>query len=181
MADNPVLDLAQTVMIEKYGLSEIDYSIVSFTDGAKNVTIKMSDGNIPVQASFPREFLRYEEMKRWTEAKKEQYVRYLLQENNDIPDELVDSFHNAMIRVELNPTNENEVIRFEAEEGEPIVIKMVRPSVDDEEDDKEEDYVVGVDLANDEDSTAYSSTKSEGTFVEKTEGKKARKKLAKKK
>lgn len=107
MAENPLLDLAQTVMIEKYGLNELEYALVSFTDGAKAVSIKMSDGYIPLSAAFPREFLKFEEMKRWTEAKKEAYVRYALDNDMEIPEPLLDSFHSAMVRVELNPTVED--------------------------------------------------------------------------
>jgi hypothetical protein len=162
MADNPLLELAQTVMIEKYGLDEIDYSLVSFTDGAKAVSIKMSDGYIPVSASFPREFLRYEEMKRWTEAKKEAYIRYLEQEGQSLPDELTDSFHLAMTKVLNNPTDgETTEFQFDFNAGDSATITLGKD---------------GAKVTAGEEHLVDEQEEAAEKFVEKTEGKKSAKK-----
>lgn len=117
MAENKLLDLAQTVMLEKYGLDEMEYSIVSFSEGNKAVSIKMSDGWIPVSASFPREFLKVEEMKRWDHNKKVLYLKYLENEGHELPEELADSFHHAMLEAEgMGPR----VVHIEEINGESV-------------------------------------------------------------
>jgi hypothetical protein len=100
MAENLLIDLAQTVMIEKYGLEEETYKLFKFSETAKTVTIGMTDDEIPVSVTFPREFLRFEEMKRWDYAKKELFIKGLIEHGKELPEELkLDrEFHNLYIR-----------------------------------------------------------------------------------
>lgn len=122
MAENLLLDVSQTVMIERYGLDETEYKIVSYTEGAKNVTIRMSNDVIPVSASFPIGFMVFEQMKRWSEEKKELYLRNLIADGRELPEELVDSFHLAMLKLDL--PNQNDSITLDMEAGDRAVISL---------------------------------------------------------
>jgi hypothetical protein len=126
MAENPLIDLAQTVMIERYGLEEETYALVSFSEGAKTIGIKMSDGAIPVQAWFPRDFLRYEEMKRWEFEKKELYVKSLISNGMELPEELMEDevFEQLYIRLGMQESVSSEKMTFDLEAGDRVVLKL---------------------------------------------------------
>jgi hypothetical protein len=127
MAENPLIDLAQTVMIEKYGLCEQSYALVSFSEGAKTISVKMSDGEIPVQAWFPRDFLRLEEMKRWTYEKKEKYVIGLVSEGMDLRPELQEDFEFDQLFTKIAMGNKPvgaDTKTFDLEAGDRVVLSM---------------------------------------------------------
>lgn len=165
MAENLLIDLAQTVMIEKYGLDELEYSLVSFSEGSKTVSVKMSDGYIPVQAWFPRDFLRFEEMKRWDDAKKELYVRHAINNELEIPPQIQDAFHDIIMKVEMPTDNETGVKVEFGEGGGKAVVSLNQGDLKVES--VENGTVVKEETADE--------------FTEKLEGKKAKKpKLGKK-
>lgn len=64
MAESKYFDLAQTIMIERYGLEESTYRPLSFSEGSNAVSIKMTDDFIPVSASFPIDFIEFERIRR---------------------------------------------------------------------------------------------------------------------
>lgn len=64
MAESKYFDLAQTIMIERYGLEESTYRPLSFSEGTNAVSIKMTDDFIPVSASFPIDFIEFERIRR---------------------------------------------------------------------------------------------------------------------
>jgi hypothetical protein len=92
MADNPLLELVQDVMINKYKLDEQEYSIFKFSEGSKAVTVGMTDGDIPITVSFPKWFLALEEVKRMSEVDKVKFFRKLEIAGKDIPEELFEEF-----------------------------------------------------------------------------------------
>lgn len=164
MAENPLIDLAQTVMIEKYGLEEETYALLSFSEGSKAISIKMTDGEIPVQAWFPRDFLRFEEMKRWDYNKKELFVKNLVEEGMNLPEALQEDFEfdQLFTRIAMGESKSSDSIKLDLEAGDRVVISL-----------KDGDLTVteGQDKVVEE-------TAEE--FIEKTEGKKAVRKLKKK-
>jgi hypothetical protein len=92
MAENPLLDLVQDVMINKYKLEEQDYAIFKFSEGNNAVTVGMTDGHIPITVSFPKSFLALEEVKRMSEVDKVKFFRKLEIAGKDIPEELFEEF-----------------------------------------------------------------------------------------
>lgn len=105
MAENQLLDLAQSVMIERFGLDETEYKLFKYSEGSKAITIGMTNGVIPVTASFPLEFMWYEHVKRWDDERKEAYLRSLIAEGKELPEELLDSFRHLLVKLNL-PTDE---------------------------------------------------------------------------
>lgn len=159
MAENLLLDLAITVMVENYNLDEHEYSMFKFNEGSNAISIGMTNGEVPVSAVFPRDYLRFEEMKRWDDSKKEMYVRHQIAEDLPIPNELSESFHHILMMVEMPSNKEAFISEEQALKLAGIEISVERENARSEEPTEE--------------------TAEE--FVEKTEGKKARRKLAKKK
>jgi hypothetical protein len=135
MADNPLIDLAQTVMVEKYGLDEHEYSLFKFSEGQKNITVGMSNGDIPVTASFPREFLRFEEMKRWDYPRKELFVKGLIKDGLEFPEELEQDaeFNQIFIRQTMG----TEVIEMSRGDKATVKISNGEISVEKSSDSKE--------------------------------------------
>jgi hypothetical protein len=125
MAENPLIDLAQTVMIEKYGLDEETYALLSFSEGSKSISVKMSDGEIPVQAWFPRDFLRLEEMKRWDYEKKERYITGLVNEGMTLRPELQEDFEFDQLytRIAMGIVK-SDTKTFDLEAGDKVVLSM---------------------------------------------------------
>ena len=109
MAENQLLDVAQTVMIERFGLDETEYKLFKYSEGSKAITIGMTNGVIPVTASFPLEFMVYEQIKRWDDEKKEAYLRNLIAAGKELPEELLDSFHHLLVKLNL-PTDKDEKV-----------------------------------------------------------------------
>lgn len=144
MAENPMLDLAQTVMIERYGLDEQKYSIVSFSEGAKACTIKMSDGWIPVSASFPLSFLEFEKIKRMN-ADEKMATFILLQpkwdkvphEMKELFDDVVDDFEKDVPQLRMKPMmspGDTATLKLSGDEPELVVHgkdgdKVIKPTV----------------------------------------------------
>ena len=64
MAHNPLIDVAQAMMIDYFGLNEKTYMLVDIKMGNKNVPVTMDNGDIPVKATFPRSLVIIEHMKR---------------------------------------------------------------------------------------------------------------------
>lgn len=121
-----MLDLATTVMINKFNLDETEYSMFKFSEGKKSVTIGMTNGEIPVTVTFPRDYLRFEEMKAWDDKKKEAFVRHAMEQDMAIPEELNESFGHIIDMVFAgksllaDPTpvmTEEELTEVEKEEG----------------------------------------------------------------
>lgn len=109
MADNQLLDIAQTVMIERFGLDETEYKLFKYSEGSKAITIGMTNGIIPVTASFPLEFIQYECVKRWDDDRKEAYLRSLIASGKELPEELLDSFRHLLVKINL-PTDSDEKV-----------------------------------------------------------------------
>ena len=109
MAENRLLEIAQTVMIERFGLDETEYKLFKYSEGSKAITIGMTNGVIPITASFPLEFMRYEQIKRWDDERKEAYLRSLIAEGKELPEELLDSFRHLLVKLNL-PTDSDEKV-----------------------------------------------------------------------
>ena len=105
MAENQLLDVAQSVMIERFGLDETEYKLFKYSEGSKAITIGMTNGVIPVTASFPLEFMWYEHVKRWDDERKEAYLRSLIAEGKELPEELLDSFRHLLVKLNLPTLN----------------------------------------------------------------------------
>lgn len=122
MSENTLLETATTVMINKFNLDEIDYAMFKYSEGKKNVTIGMTNGEIPVTATFPRDFLRLEEMKTWSEGKVEMWMRNAMMNGTDIPDVLIEEFPTLYQKIMDNPRGEvmlteEELRELEIEDG----------------------------------------------------------------
>ena len=123
MAENLYLDLAITVACERYNLDENEWTLNSFTDGAKTISVQLeSYEGCKIKASFPREEIRFEEIKRWSDEKKIAYVRGLTEAGKELDEKLVDSFHDVMLKLELptvvEPSEEYSVLVEEETEQE---------------------------------------------------------------
>lgn len=116
MAENLLLDLAITVMVDTYNLDENEYAMFKFSEGSKSVTLGMTNGEVPITVTFPRDFLRFEEMKRWSDEKKTLYVRHQIENGLDIPEELAEAFHYIVMQVELPPVEKQEEVQAVPEE-----------------------------------------------------------------
>lgn len=125
MSENLMLDLATTVMINKFHLDETEYSMFKFSEGKKSVTIGMTNGEIPITVTFPRDYLRFEEMKAWDDKKKEAFVRHAMENDLAIPEELADDFGHIISMVFEGKTltetssvmTEEELTEVEKEDG----------------------------------------------------------------
>ena len=132
MAENPYLDLTVTVACERYDLDEHDWSLFTFTESAKTITVGLENSmtGAKLRATFPREEIRFEEMKRWDEPKKLAYLKSMVEAGKELPSQLVDSFQHAMLKLELptaEPSEEDSVLVEEetAEDFENKVGKKV--------------------------------------------------------
>lgn len=101
-----MLEIAITTMINRFNLDETEYSMFKFSEGQKNVTIGMTNGDIPLTASFPRDFLRLEEMQTWSEGKIEMWMRNAMMNGTDVPEILLEKFPSIYQRVLDNPRGE---------------------------------------------------------------------------
>lgn len=107
MAENIYLDLTVAVACERYELDEHEWALFTFTDGAKNITVGLENmqTGAKIRATFPREEIRFEEMKRWDEPKKVLFLQNMIENGKELPPQLVDSFQHAMLKLDL-PTAE---------------------------------------------------------------------------
>lgn len=105
MAENPYLDLAIEVAVERYGLNEEMWGMTSFTEGSKTISVGLTDGVTKLRISFDRDDIRFEEIKRWSNERKKAYVEHLMGEGKELPPELVDSFQEVMIKLDLPESN----------------------------------------------------------------------------
>lgn len=101
MAENPLVDLAIDVMINRYGLDEEQYTLFKFSEGAKAVTIGMTNGEVPLTATFPTPVMEFEKMKRWSIEKKILYLRSLQESEEQLDPALNDIFYAAMLEMEM--------------------------------------------------------------------------------
>ena len=127
MAENIYLDLAVTVACERYNLDELEWTLFTFTDGSKAITIGLENINTgaKVRASFPRIDIRFEEMKRWSDDKKMVFVKNLIADGHELPEELAESFHDVMQRVEFpNTVSEEDTVLVEEETEQEFNAKV---------------------------------------------------------
>lgn len=110
MTENLYLDLTLSLACRQYNLDEHDWVLQTFTDGAKSITVGLEHrmNGAKLRCSFPREEIRFEEMKNWSEEKKLAYLTGMLKDGHTLPPQLVDSFQHAMLKLEL-PTEEPNV------------------------------------------------------------------------
>lgn len=103
MAENKLLEIATDTMINLYNLDETEYAMFKFSEGAKNVQIGMTNGEVPLVATFPREFLAWREMEKWNDSKKEDYVRHHMMNGMDLPEVVAANWAHIIKIVEQNP------------------------------------------------------------------------------
>lgn len=101
MAENPLVDLAIDVMINRFGLDETEYTLFKFSEGAKAVTIGMTNGEVPVTVTFPTSVMEIEKIKRWSLEKKVLYLRSLRESEEQLDPALNDVFYEAMLEMEM--------------------------------------------------------------------------------
>jgi hypothetical protein len=101
VADNPNLELAQAIMIERFGLEETKYSLVSFSEGSKGITIKMSDGFVPVAAMLPNELLEFEKVRKMVTDEKRAYFVLLQPKWDKVPMEVRELFDDVVEEWEI--------------------------------------------------------------------------------
>ena len=128
MAENPYLDLTVTVACERYNLDEHDWTLFAFSESAKTITVALENSltGAKLRATFARDEIRLEEMKRWDESKKLAYLKGMVEAGKELPPQLVDSFQHAMLKLEVptaEPSEEDSVLVEEetAEEFEKKV------------------------------------------------------------
>lgn len=88
MANNPLIPLAERVMLERYDLDPDTYYLLSFSEGQKSVTIKMTNDYIPVSATFPKEFLELEKIDRMSIYEIEEYINSYKVEHQVLPNNI---------------------------------------------------------------------------------------------
>lgn len=105
MSENKILDLVMEVTIQRYELEELDWSMQSFNDGAKTISVGLYNPTTgaKLRASYDREDIRFEEMKRWDDNKKLLYVKELDNLGMELPPQLVEYFAEAVAKLELDP------------------------------------------------------------------------------
>lgn len=129
MAENLYLELAIDVACERYNLDEQEWTMFTFTDGAKAISVGLehTESGAKVRCSFPREEIRFEEMKRWSFEKKLAYVRGLTEAGKELDEKLVDSFHDVMLKLDLPTTveqSEDDTVLVEEETAEQFEKKV---------------------------------------------------------
>ncbi|MMZ46495.1 hypothetical protein D1872_81120 [compost metagenome] len=136
MAESKFLDIAQTVMIERYGLDEQVYCLESFTEGTKAVSIKMSDGFIPISVKFPLEFLEFERVRRMNLDERRGYFVHiapnfskLSYEARELFADIVENWDDPEAFPELKERPEEDSIDAEEEEKPKAPKKPVKKPV----------------------------------------------------
>jgi len=114
-------------MYERYGLEETEYKLFKYSEGQRAVTIGMTDGVTPVTVSFPIDDMVLEQKKRWDDNKKEIYLRHLIEEGKSLEEELLDSFHHIMLKIDMPSTLEGSVVDtvdLDLKAGDKVVVKL---------------------------------------------------------
>lgn len=103
MAENVYLDLVVDTALERYNLDADEWGMTSFSEGAKSFSVGLenSETGAKVKAIFSRIDIRMEEMKLWSAERKKQYLKYLDEVGEELPEDLVDSFHEVMLKLDL--------------------------------------------------------------------------------
>ena len=101
VTDNLYLDLAINLAVKEYHLDENEWTVMSLNDGAKTVTVGLEHNLMgsKIRATFPREIIRYEEMKSWSEEKKVLFLKQSKEDGVELPEVLHESFQDAMIKL----------------------------------------------------------------------------------